>query len=170
MRQPMTTFHSIRLTLFALLAIGSLLSGCKKTGSDVEPDVDPRDQVVGTYTGDFSSVISVGSVVGNPEKGTAATTITKVSTPKQILVENNYANGGYVEKVTAELQSDGSYLVIDKKADQITVSGLGKYDSDYNASAVFDLSKGTFAYTATARVLQTGTEVKRVNIITGNKK
>ena len=167
----MTTSYvarSTRFTLLALLIIGSLVTGCKKSGG-TDPDVDPRDQVVGTYNGGFSIVITAGTFAGNPETGTAVSTVTKSSSPKQIVVENNYANGGYIEKVTAELQSDGTYLVIDKKTDQITA--LGKtLDADYTGSAVFDVASSQFSYTSTARVLQTGTEVKRVNIVTGTKK
>lgn len=167
----MTTTYSIRFTRFALLAllvIGSLLTSCKKSGG-TDPDIDPRDQIVGTYTGGFSIVITAGTFVGNAETGTSVTTVTKSASPKQIIVENNYANGGYIEKVTAELQSDGSYLVNDKKTDQITA--LGKtLASDYTGTAVFDVSQSTFAYTATARTMETGTEVKRVNVLTGTKK
>ena len=169
----MKTSHIARspwFTLFALFIVSSLVTGCKNSSS-TDPDIDPRDQILGTYSGGFSVTISIASLVGNPETGTSVTTITKASSSKQILVENNYANGGYIEKVTAELQSDGSYLVIDKKADQINVAALGKkLDSDYTGSAVFDVSNGTFAYTSTARAMQTGTEVKRVNTLTGTRK
>lgn len=167
----MTTSYitrSARFTLLLLLVIGSLVTGCKKGSTDA--DVDPRDQIVGTYSGGFRVTISIGSIAFDPETGTSVTTITKGSSAKQILVQNVYANGAYTEKVTAELQSDGnSYQVIDKNTDQITANGK-KFDSDYVATTVFAASQGTFAYTATSRSLQSGTEVKRTIEVTGSKK
>lgn len=168
----MTTFLSIRSTRFALLALlilGSLVAGCKKSGGSSDPEIDPRDQLVGTYNGGFSVEISIGSIPFDPETGSTVSTITKATNPKQIAIQNNYANGGLIENVTAELQSDGSYLVIDKTTDQITANGK-KFNSDYVGSAVFDLKSSTYAYTATSRAMQNGTEVKRTIIVNGTKK
>ena len=154
--------RQFRNVLMVLLVMGSLITACKKSGGS---DVDPRDQYVGTYEGQFRITINIGADALSSEGGASTTTITKGANPKEIYLETVY-NNSYTEKVTAELNSP-NFTVIDKNSDQITLNNT-KITSDYNATGVFE--KNQFAYSASAKALRNGTQYSKTYEITGTRK
>lgn len=161
----MNTPYAVRLSrnaLMLLLVVGLLTTSCKKSGGS---DLDPRDQYVGTYEGQFRITINIGADALASEGGASTTTITKGANPNEIYLETVY-NKSYTEKVTAQL--DGTnFMVTDKNTDQITINNT-KITSDYNATGVFD--KNQFAYSASAKALRNGTQYSKTYEITGTKK
>ena len=174
----MTTPHAIRQVRNALLAIAlisSLTTGCKKSGIG-GADVDPRDQYVGTYEGGergYQSTITFGTFPTD-EAGPATITITKSDNPKEI-----YLDITSKPRMTAKLDdaSLSNFSVIDKSTDQINLVINGKQftlNSTYSATGVFgkDQSTGkqTVVVNTTAETVQSGTTVRRAEIIVGLRK
>lgn len=162
--------YSFRTLLLALLVVGGLMTSCKKSGGS-DPEIDPRDQYVGTYTGTYRNTIYVvEDIVSGPKAGTATTTITKGSNPKEIYLEIvtvGDINGDKKLNVTADL--DGvNFAVIDKNTDVIPLPR--PLDSDYTASGVFDPSTKLFSYSSVARAVRNGAQYRQTYEITGTKK
>ena len=83
----MATHYAVRsfcTTLIALLAIGFLATSCKKNGGTDE--VDPRDQYLGVYTGNYRSTLYINNTLpaSDPEVGTVQITVTKAQAADQI--------------------------------------------------------------------------------------
>ena len=161
--------RSLRLSLLALLLIGSLTTACKKSGGG--NDVDPRDQYVGTYIGSnrgYQSIITIGTVPFDPEYGTTNLTVSKGSNPKEIYIEDSKLS----LKVTAEL--DGvNFTVIDKNSGQIFVPPSNTYTGPYTATGVFGKDqasgKSAIAMTATTEALKNGTAIRKVETFNGTQ-
>lgn len=160
--------------LIAVLLIGSFATACKKSGGS-GPEIDPRDQYVGTYEGGegaYNSVITIGTLALSPEKGPASITVTKSANPKEIYID--IANRP--PKLTAELNG-ANFTVIDRTSDQITLVVNGQrnvIDGNYTATGVFGKDqasgKDAIVITATTEALQSGTTIKRVESINGTRK
>ena len=75
-----------------LVFLGSLTTSCKSKG-DPEPDIDPREQYVGTYDGGISSSLNVGGAEGVAQTGTATIVITKAANPKEIYIATTMSLG-----------------------------------------------------------------------------
>ena len=161
--------HSFRTLLLALLVVGGLTTSCKKSGGS-DPEIDPRDQYVGTYTGNYRNTIYVvEDIASGPRAGTATATITKGSNPKEIYLEIVTAsdiNGDKKLNVTAEL--DGvNFAVIDKTTDTIPIGN--PVSSDYTASGVFDPNTKLFSYSSVARAVRNGAQYRQTYEITCTK-
>lgn len=164
------TVRSFRNLLIAVFVISGLTTACKKPGGS-DPDIDPRDQYVGTYTGTYRNTIYiVEDIFGEPKAGTATITITKGSNPKEIYIELLTAGdrtGDKNIKVTAEL--DGvNFTVIDKNTDSIPIGN--PVSSDYTASGVFDPNTKQASYSSVARGLRNGAQYRQTYEIVGTKK
>ncbi|WP_338870046.1 hypothetical protein WBJ53_21725 [Spirosoma sp. SC4-14] len=162
--------RSLRTLFVAITLVGSLTTGCKKSGSG--SDVDPRDQYVGTYDGGaqgYQSVISLGSIALNPEYGATTIVVTKGANANEIYIEASEQS----YKVTAEL-SGSSFTVIDKTSGQIFIPPSNTYTGDYKATGVFGVDQATtkkaIAITATTETLKDGTSVKKTETYTGTLK
>ncbi|QJW89563.1 hypothetical protein HNV11_09305 [Spirosoma taeanense] len=154
--------RSLRNLFVVSLAISALTSACKQSGSS-EPEIDPREQYVGTYVGGYQSIIRFGGAELKPESGTISVGVSKGSNPKEIYIDVA-ANRPY--KVTAELNGS-NFTVIDRNKDQIFVQGT-TFDGDYKATGVFDQNQ--IAIATTTESLQGGTLISRSESITGTKK
>lgn len=162
--------RSFRHLLIVALFISGLTTACKKTGGS-DPDIDLRDQYVGTYTGTYrNSIYNVEDLYDEPKAGTATATITKGSNPKEIyiqLVTTGDRTGDRTLNVTADL--DGvNFAVIDKNTDAIPLPR--PVDSDYSASGVFDPSTKLFSYSSVARATRNGAQYKQTYEIVATKK
>ncbi|GAB4032036.1 hypothetical protein GCM10028774_11480 [Spirosoma jeollabukense] len=153
-----------------MLVIGGLTTACKKSGGS-DPDIDLRDQYVGTYTGTYrNSIYNVEDLYDEPKAGTATATITKGSNPKEIyiqLVTTGDRTGDRTLNVTADL--DGvNFAVIDKNTDTIPLPR--PVDSDYSATGVFDPNTKLFSYSSVARATRNGAQYKQTYEIVATKK
>ncbi|MBD2753463.1 hypothetical protein [Spirosoma validum] len=152
---------SFRNLIILAVVFGFLTTGCKKSGGS-DPEIDPRDQYVGTYTGTYrNSIYNVEDLYDEPKAGTATVTITKGSNPKEIYVEILTAGdrtGNRTLKVTADL--DGvNFTVNDKNTDTIPLAR--PVDGDYTAAGVFDPSKNQFSYSSVTRATRNGAQYKQ---------
>lgn len=164
------TVRSFRQLLLVMLVIGGLTTACKKSGGS-DPDIDLRDQYVGTYVGTYrNSIYNVEDLYDEPRAGTATATITKGSNPKEIyiqLVTTGDRTGDRTLNVTADL--DGvNFAVIDKNTDTIPLPRPA--DSDYSATGVFDPSTKLFSYSSVARATRNGAQYKQTYEIVATKK
>lgn len=161
--------RSFRTLLLAVLVVGGLTTACKKSGGS-DPEIDPRDQYVGTYTGTYRNTIYFVED-GDLYDGTSTITITKGSNSKEIYLEVVTAgdiNGDKKLNVTAEL--DGvNFIVIDKNTDTIPIR-KNPVSSDYTASGVFDPNTKLVSYTSVARAVRNGAQYRQTYEITGTKK
>lgn len=165
-----SVLRSFRTLLIAALVISGLTTACKKSGGS-DPDIDPRDQYVGSYSGTYRNTIYiVEDIFGEPKAGTATATVTKGSNPKEIYIEVLTAGdrtGDKNLKVTAEL--DGvNFTVIDKNTDTIPIGNA--VNSDYTASGVFDPNTKQISYSSVARALRNGAQYRQTYEIVGTKK
>lgn len=163
----MTTHNAVRSFCFLLLAVcsfGLLTTSCKKSGG-TDPDIDPREQYVGSYSGGFQIGINLAGIDLKPESGTAVVTISKAPNPKEIYVETTY-NNALTEKLTAEL-TGSTFKVIDRTKDVITVNTT-KYEGDYTSTGVFENNQ--VGITTVTEVRVPGGVVRRTGSITGTKK
>lgn len=162
--------RSFRQLLIAVLVISGLTTACKKSGGS-DPDIDPRDQYVGTYTGTYRNTIYlVEDMYDEPKAGTATVVITKGSNPKEIYVEILTAGdrtGNRTLKVTAELNGV-NYTIIDKNTDVIPLPRPA--DSDYSATGVFESNTNQFSYASVARAVRNGLQIRQTYEILGTKK
>ncbi|UFH53857.1 hypothetical protein [Spirosoma sp. KNUC1025] len=161
--------RTFRNLFIIALAVSSLTTACKKSGGS-DPEIDPRDQYVGTYAGTYRNTIYiVADIFGEPRSGTARINVTKGSNPKEIYIElvtTGDINGDRTLKVTAEL--DGvNYTVIDKNTDSIPIGN--PVTSDYTASGVFDPNTKQFTYASVANALRNGAQYKQTYEILGTK-
>jgi hypothetical protein len=156
--------QSFRNIIVTLLVVSSLTTACKKSGEG--PDVDPRDQYVGTYEGGVSTSLNAGGFEGAPQTGSATIVITKGSGNKELYIDATLSLGRPTPfKVTAELNG-ANFTVIDRKRDQMNV--LGKtVDGDFTATGVFENNQ--IAISTTTETVQGG-KVTRYEAITGTKK
>lgn len=169
----MTTSYAVRSfrnLLIAALIITGLTTSCKKSGGS-DPDIDPRDQYVGTYTGTYRNTIYiVEDIFGEPRAGASTITVTKGSNPKEIYVEVVTAGdraGDKTTKVTAELNGV-NFTVIDKNTDTIPIGN--PVSSDYTASGVFDPNTKQASYSSVARALRNGAQYRQTYEVVGTKK
>jgi hypothetical protein len=168
----MATSHAVRSfrnLLIAALLIGGLTTACKKSGGS-DPDIDPRDQYVGTYSGTYRNTIYiVEDIFGEPKAGTSTITISKGSNPKEIYIEVVTAGDRMGDKklqVTAEL--DGvNFTVIDKNTDTIPIGN--PVTSDYTASGVFDPNTKQASYSSVARALRNGAQYRQTYEVLGTR-
>jgi len=156
--------------LIAIVLVSGLTTACKKSGGS-DPDIDPRDQYVATYTGTYrNSIYLVEDLYDEPRAGTSTITVTKGSNPKEIYIEILTAGdrtGDRNLKVTAEL--DGvNFTVIDKNADTIPLPRPA--DSDYSASGVFDPNTKQISYASVARAVRNGLQIRQTYEIVGTRK
>lgn len=169
--------RQVRSILLISALIGSLTTACKKSGIGGGPDVDPRDQYVGTYAGTARRTLYVSAdIFQGPIPGTSTTTITKSANAGEIYIENTVVfnggfTGGYTLKVTATVDAANgtNFTVIDKQSDQIDLPS-GKVDAAYTATAVFDPKTNQVVYTATARARRNGAEYSRTDEVTSTRK
>lgn len=162
--------RSFRNLLVALLVISGLTTACKKSGG-TDPEIDLRDQYVGTYVGTYrNSIYNVEDLYDEPKAGTATVTITKGSNPKEIYVEILTAGdrtGDRTLKVTAEL--DGvNFTVNDKNTDTIPLPR--SVDGDYTASGVFDPNARLFSYSSVTRATRNGAQYRQTYEVVSTKK
>lgn len=150
----------------ALLLLVALTTSCKKSGGS-DPDVDPREQYVGTFEGGMTSSLNVGGFEGTAQTGTATTVITKAANPRELYIDVTSSLGRPTPfKLTAEL-TDKGFTVIDRKTDQMNV--LGKtVEGTFTATGV--LAGSQLSITATTEGLSTGATVRRNESISGTKK
>lgn len=153
--------RSFSTLIILAVMFGFLTTGCKKSGG-TDPDIDPRDQYVGTYTGTYrNSIYNVEDLYDEPRAGTATVTITKGSNPKEIYIEMVTAGdrtGNRTLKVTADL--DGvNFTVVDKNTDTIPLAR--PVDGDYTASGVFDPNTKKFGYSSVTRATRNGAQYKQ---------
>lgn len=163
------TFRSVRTLLIVASVVGSLTTACKKSSSD--PDVDPRDQYVGTYNGGdrgYQSIITIGSIPLNAEYGAASIIVSKGSGSKEIYIEAPQQS----LKVTAELNGT-NFTVIDKSSSQIFIPPNNTYTGSYQATGVFGVDQATgknaIAVNATTQTLEKGTSITRTETYTGSR-
>ncbi|GAB3543440.1 hypothetical protein [Spirosoma fluminis] len=158
--------QSLRNLLVALLVVGSLTTACKKSGGS-DPDVDPRDQYVGSYEGGYQATIRIADGDGlDPESGTAVITVSKSTVAKQLYLDILF-NNTTKERLTAELTDGTSFTIIDKTQDQISINNT-KIDATYTATGAFD--KTQVAISTAAQGLRGGVKYAKYGSITGTKK
>lgn len=163
--------RSLRTLFLAVLVVGGLATSCKKSGGS-DPEIDPRDQYVGTYTGTYrNSIYLVEDLYDEPKSGTATAAITKGSNAKEIYIEIITAGDRTGDKkltVTAEL-SGVNYTVIDKNTDVIPLPRPLSSD-DYNATGVFDPNTKQFSFASVARAIRNGAQYRQTYDIVCTKK
>lgn len=153
--------------LLTLLVVGLFTTACKKSGGS-DDDVDPRDQYVGAYEGEYNAAIQIAN--GDPllpEVGTATISITKSGNAKEIYLDILF-NNTTPERLTAELNGT-SFTVIDKKQDKIVLNTT-TIDAQYSATGVFDGSKKEVAISTTSEGLRGGLTYTKRGAITGTMK
>jgi len=161
----LTIVRSYRNVLMALLVVSTLTTSCKKSGGS-DPDIDPREQYVGTYDGDYRITIYIGSDGLTPDVGKINVAVTKASNPKEMYFDMSY-DGNVKERVTAELNGD-TFTIIDKKTDQITLTPTNRVNSDYAATGSFTSTQ--LLLNASANALRNGTQYsKKYDIIATRK-
>jgi len=161
---PSSLRLSVRPLLFALLALVTLATGCRTSGS--ADDVDPRDQYIGTYNGGYqASTLINSSLESSREAGTISAVITKSQVANQLYLDITY-NSAVKQTLTAELNGS-NFTIIDKQTESISFDNK-TYTADYKASGQFVTND--FALNTTAETLQSGVTISRRLSITGTKK
>jgi hypothetical protein len=154
--------------LYCVLLLGALAS-CKQLAGQ-EAVIDPRDQYVGTYQGGYSGQITTGPFVSQIFSGSTVITVEKAPAAKEVTLTFVYNKGGAyenTEKLTAEL-TDRKFVIIDKRVEKVVV-GPSTYDLPYTGTGEFT-EKSQFAMTTSAEIERSGTILKKVAGITGEKK
>lgn len=158
-------FRPLRNLLVATLFISLFTTACKQSDGGGD-NVDPRDQYVGTFDGGYTSIIRIGTRDLDPESGSAAVTISKGNTAKEIYIDILY-NDRVKERLTAELEGD-RFRVIDKTKDQIVVNSTS-IDTEFSADGQFPDAK-TFTMATTSQAVSGGTNFSKIGSITGTRK
>lgn len=159
--------RSFRSTLLALCVIGSLTTACKKSGG--ADDVDPRDQYIGVYDGNYTSTLYINNTLpaSGPEAGKVQITVTKAQAANQVYMELLF-NSTAKQTLTAEL-TDSTYSVIDKRTEPLAFGGK-TYEAAYTAQGQFLAKSKTVTLNTTAETLQQGVTLTKRGDITGVKK
>lgn len=154
--------------LYCVLLLGALAS-CKQLAGK-EAEIDPRDQYVGTYQGGYSGQVTTGPFVSQIFSGSATITVEKAASLKEVALTFVYNKGQAfesTEKLTAEL-TDRKFVIIDKRIEKVS-SGPTTYDLPYTGTGEFT-EKNQFVMTTSAEIERSGTILKKVAGITGEKK
>ena len=167
----MATAHAIQSVRKALAVVALLVSittACKKSGAG-GADVDPRDQYVGVYDGNYTSTTLINNSlpVGDPEAGKVQITVTKAQPANQLYIELLF-NGSSKQMVTAELVG-ATYTVIDKQSEPLVFGGK-TYNAKYTAQGQFVVNDKKFTLNTVAETLQLSVTLTRRGDITGTKK
>jgi hypothetical protein len=162
---PKSFVVSFRNTFIALFVIGSLATGCKRLGS--ESDVDPREQYLGTYSGGAQISTNVGGVEYTPESHTIVITVTKAANGNEVYLDKNYDNGGYTERVTAQL-TGSTFKIIDKTRGIIRLNAITQVEGDYSSQGV--LENNQIAMTSVTEARQSGAVVRLAESVNATRK
>lgn len=158
---------SLRNAFLTLLILGSLTTACKKSGG--ADAVDPRDQYVGVYDGNYTSTIYVNNTfsAGDPEAGKVQITVSKAQAANQVYLELLF-NNTTKQTLTAEL-TDATYTIIDKGSEPLVFVGK-TYQADYTAQGQFVVQDKSITLNTKAETLQQGVTLTKRGDITGFKK
>ena len=161
---PVSLRSSVRPLLLALLAIVSLTTSCKTSGSADE--VDPRDQYVGTYDGGYQASTFVNnSRESNRESGTVSIAVTKTQVANQLYFNITF-NGTTKQTLTAELNGN-AFTIIDKQTESFIYDGPS-VNGTYKAAGQF--TDNVVALNTVVENLDGGVTVTRRGAITGTRK
>lgn len=161
---PSSLRLSTRPLLFVLLALVTLATGCRTSGSADE--VDPRDQYVGTYDGGYqASTLVNNSRESNRENGTVSIAVTKTQVANQLYFTITF-NGSTKQTLTAELNGS-AFTIIDKQTESFIYDGQS-IEGTYKASGQF--TDNVLALNTVVENLDSGITVTRRGSITGTKK
>lgn len=159
--------RSLRNTILALVILGSLTTACKKSGG--ADAVDPRDQYVGVYDGDYKSTTYINNSLqaSDPEAGKVQITVSKAQTANQVYLELLF-NSTTKQTLTAELV-DATYTIIDKQSEPLVFGGKS-YDAAYTAQGQFVVQDKAITLNTKTETLQLGVTLTKRGDITGVKK
>lgn len=158
---------SLRNAFLTLLILGSLTTACKKSGG--ADAVDPRDQYVGVYDGNYTSTTYINNTLpaADPEAGKVQITVSKAQAANQVYLELLF-NSTTKQTVTAELV-DATYTIIDKQSEPLVFGGK-TYDAAYTAQGQFSVQDKSISLNTKAETLQLGVTLTKRGDITGFKK
>lgn len=160
---------SLRNAFITLLILGSLTTACKKSGGEADVVVDPRDQYVGVYDGDYKSTTYINNTLpaSDPEAGKVQITVTKAQAANQVYLELLF-NSTTKQTLTAELV-DATYTIIDKQSEPLSFGGK-TYDAAYTAQGQFSTQDKSITLNTKAETLQLGVTLTKRGDITGVRK
>jgi hypothetical protein len=153
-----------RLSLLLLLSIASL-SACKKgTGTDVVTPVDPREQLVGTYSMQGTIRRSSPPFELPPDQTNGTLTVTKATESDQIKIEINMPD--FKKSLTAKLDKN-TFTVLDKITETVSIESLVREANVTSATGEF-FQDNTMRFNTTAEYAGQFTMIKKRDLV-GNK-
>ncbi|MEZ0483993.1 hypothetical protein [Fibrella aquatica] len=157
----------MKYLIVILFAVAGLATSCKKTTTVdiVNPNVDRRDRMVGTYAIGYNVVIRIGGggAATNPESYTGTLGVTKSTNNNELILD--FDAPGLKEKLTASL-ADSTFTILDKKTEPIIVNGT-TFVGQFTGSGMFVRDGGQQKVTYSG--VSEDPTFRKITILTGTK-
>ena len=146
------------ILLSFLLLFG--LTACKKDNSD--PDVDPRQQYLGTFAINYSSTTTVGGQPNGSDSGQGSITFSPGSATDELQMVINFPN--YADSVVAKIND--SQFTLERTRNKVQYLGQ-TYDGEYIGTG--SISGQTLMVNATTRANANGSDIIWTQLYKGTK-
>jgi hypothetical protein len=93
--------------------------------------------------------------------------VTKAANGNEVYLDKNYDNGGYTERVTAQL-TGSTFKIIDKTRGIIRLNAITQVEGDYSSQGV--LENNQIAMTSVTEARQSGAVVRLAESVNATRK